>query len=156
MYPCQHLKFQLLQIPFFLRICHTELHDPVSALAEQRVNMCCAFTHQLYSIRWAQWTGKVGLPLAINLKYPHKTSHLRYRIVLHMFSVAFNPGFPGIEQLKKIYWHGWRDVREFQTETKRYHNRHKPSSLSRESKSATYYQMQPAQMRTRVMQRHRL
>lgn len=133
---CQHLKFQLLQIPFFLRICHTELHDHVSALAEQRVNMCCAFTHQLCSRRWAQWTGKVGLPLAINLKYPYKTSHLRCRIAVHVFSVAFNPGFPGIEQPKKIYWQGWRDVKEFQTEKKRYHNRHKPSSLPWESKSA--------------------
>lgn len=115
---CQHLKFQLLQIPFFLRICHTELHDHVSALAEQRVNMCCAFTHQLCSRRWAQWTGKVGLPLAINLKYPYKTSHLRCRIAVHVFSVAFNPGFPGTEQPKKIYWQGWRDVKEFQTEKK--------------------------------------
>lgn len=139
----------------FLRICQAELHWPCSAaLAEQRANMCCAFTHQLYSIRWAHWTQNLGLPLAINLNYPYKTSHLRYRIVLHMFSVAFYPGFPGIEQPKKSYWHGWRDVKKIQTgKKKRCYKRDKPSSLT--GKSATHYQTQSAHLRTQVMQRHR-
>lgn len=35
---------------FFLKTCQTEIHDQ-SALAEQCVNMCCAYTHQFYSVR---------------------------------------------------------------------------------------------------------
>lgn len=156
MYSCQHLKFQLLQIPFSSGFAMLNCIDSLSALAEQRVNMCCAFTHQLYSIRWAHWTWKVGLPLAIKLKYPYKTPHLRYRIVLQMFSVAFYLGFTGIEQPKKVL-HGWRDVKKIPDRGKktRYHKRDKSSSLSRESKSATYHKMQSAHMRTQVMQRHR-
>lgn len=131
--------------------------DHVSALVKQHVNMCCAFTHKLFSIRWAHWTQKVGLPLAINLKHPYKTSHPRYRIVLHMFIVAFDPGFTGIEEPKKSYRYSWRDVKKNPDKGKKKGTTKEINHLlCHKTKSATHYQMQSAHMRALVMQRHRL
>lgn len=117
--------------------------DHVSALVEQRVNMCCAFTHQLFSIRWAHWTQKVGLPLAINLKHPYKTSHLRYRIVLHVYCGLWSRIYRHWEAQKKLLIQMKRcqkiPDREKKGVTKEINH-----LLCHKTKSATYYQMPDA------------
>lgn len=120
---------------FSLSICHTEMRDHVSAVAEQRVNMCCTYTHQLYSVRWVQYTCKAGLPLAVNPTYPYKTlltwdtelfCTCLVRPFIQDFQTLGNPvrAIDMVEEMSK---------NSRQTDRKRYHKSDEADTLSRGS-----------------------
>lgn len=154
MYSCQHLKFQLLQISFSQDLpCWTALTMCLHGWVTCQ-HVLCLYTsapqHKVSPLNLESWSAPSNKPKISLQNFSPEIQNCSACLVW-----PFIQDFQALSSPKKATDMVEEMSKNSRQGKKRYHKRDKPSSLSWESKSATYYQMQSAHMRTRVMQTHR-
>lgn len=159
---CQHLKFQMLQLPHFslLFLPDCNAWPCVCTTWAKYQHVLCLCTSPLQSemspVHFQSWSAHSSKP-DVSLQ---NSSHLGYRIVLQHVKCGL---------LSRISRH-WVVQLEVQTWLKRHkeNSRQTEKAITKamkqplfhvvawEGKFATYYLMQSWQLRTQLMQRHQL